>query len=97
MLQDPNGLLWFGGNGGISCFDGHAFSTFRPNTAAAPMGSPPVLALIEDGDGSFLVGFEGGGLSRFDSVRLAFEACRDLPGFGGELVKPLSWVRLRAA
>jgi signal transduction histidine kinase/ligand-binding sensor domain-containing protein len=76
MIQDRRGLLWFGGEGGLSRFDGRSFSTYRPRIAGADLGSTPVVAILEDDDATLLVGLEGGGLYRFDPERGVFEVCR---------------------
>ncbi|BCM93970.1 hypothetical protein IAD21_05865 [Abditibacteriota bacterium] len=62
ILQDSNGQLWFGTDGGVSCYDGKSFKTF---TAKDGLGGDYVTSVLQDNSGYFWFGtFQG--VSRYD-------------------------------
>ena len=66
IVQDREGLMWFGTQEGLNRYDGYEFETFSPepdDTGSRTM--PIVRALYEDRSGVLWVGTDGG-LHRFD-------------------------------
>ncbi len=72
MIQDRNGVLWFGLLGGGICrYDGHSFRTF---TTQDGLPSNDVWTIYEDSRGNLWIGTLGGGLCTYDGkkfVRMA--------------------------
>jgi signal transduction histidine kinase/ligand-binding sensor domain-containing protein len=65
--MDPNGMLWFGTNGGgISRYDGRSFTNF---TMAHGLPDNTILSLGGDRLGNIWIGTSTGGLCRFDGHR----------------------------
>ncbi|MES2317511.1 MAG: two-component regulator propeller domain-containing protein [Pseudomonadota bacterium] len=66
VVQDSEGFMWFGTQGGLSRFDGYRMSTFR-NNANDPhsLAHNWVKVLHVDGQGRLWVGTDGG-LDRYD-------------------------------
>ncbi len=80
ILQDRQGFMWFGTQGGLARYDGYGFTVFKhdrrePSSLAADY----VRALLEDDAGTLWVGTLGGGLSRFDRQTAAFTSYRHDP------------------
>lgn len=64
MLQDRNGNLWFGSDGGgVSMYDGRSFTHF---TEAEGLASNFVWSILEDKSGNLWFGTWGGGVSKYD-------------------------------
>ncbi len=62
LLCDARGVLWVGTTDGLVRYDREK-DTFEP---VPSLGNPTVRALMEDADGSILVGTEGAGVFRLD-------------------------------
>lgn len=74
VLQDRQGLMWFGTQDGLNRYDGYDFTVFDhdpqdPTSLAVGW----VWSLVEDTRGDLWVGTHGGGLHRFLPERNAFE------------------------
>jgi len=66
ILQDREGLMWFGTQEGLNRFDGYEFENFSPDGGDSQSRSIPIVrALHEDRSGVLWVGTDGG-LHRFD-------------------------------
>ena len=62
--MDDSGKLWFGTDGGgVTRFDGSAFTSFTVNQG---LGGNIILSTLEDKEGNLWFGTAGGGLSKFD-------------------------------
>ncbi len=62
--KDRTGNLWFGtSGGGVSKYDGSAFTTFR---AAQGLSNNIVRCIMEDKNGNLWFGTNGGGVSKYD-------------------------------
>ena len=69
ILEDKNGNLWFGTNGGgVSRYDGKSFVHF---TEKEGLTSNYVLSILEDKNGNLWFGTNGGGVSRYDGKSFA--------------------------
>lgn len=62
MLQEPNGVMWFGTTTGLSRYDGKKFTAFTVKDGLADNG---VGAIHQDADGVIWFGTNGG-VSRYD-------------------------------
>lgn len=87
-LQDKTGLMWFGTFGGLSCYDGESFSTYRPQQGGSGAGflaASVVFCLLEDSRGHLWVGTDGGGLARYRPESDSFEVFRAGSSSGASL------------
>jgi signal transduction histidine kinase/ligand-binding sensor domain-containing protein/DNA-binding response OmpR family regulator len=67
ILQDHNGLMWFGTTDGLNKFDGTNFTVYTNNSddqKSIPYND--ITALLEDRTGRLWVGSSGGGLAYYD-------------------------------
>ena len=64
ILQDRNGFMWFGTQGGLSRYDGYRFTTFQhdPNNLNS-LSHNHIRHLFEDPDGMIWIATEGGGIN----------------------------------
>ncbi len=64
ILEDHDGNLWFGtGGGGVSMYDGNAFTHY---TEKEGLSNNIVWTVLEDRNGNLWFGTYGGGISRYD-------------------------------
>ncbi len=67
ILQDHQGYLWVGTQGGLNRYDGYSFHQFLNNPDdPASISFNSITALYEDSSGDLWVGTWGGGLNRYD-------------------------------
>lgn len=73
ILKDRLGLVWFGTEDGLNCFDGVNITVYRhkPNDPKS-LPANEILALYEDKEGNLWIGTSGGSLSRFDRRKNVF-------------------------
>ncbi|OGG51169.1 MAG: hypothetical protein A3F84_19335, partial [Candidatus Handelsmanbacteria bacterium RIFCSPLOWO2_12_FULL_64_10] len=72
ILQDQEGALWFGIEGGVSRYDGKSFISF---TTRDGLAHNLVLKILQDREGILWFGTWGGGVSRYDpSTSLALRS-----------------------
>jgi diguanylate cyclase (GGDEF)-like protein len=72
IVQDREGLMWFGTQEGINRYDGYELKTFGPDSGDNGSKSFPIVrALHEDREGVLWVGTDGG-LHRFDRATSRF-------------------------
>jgi len=67
MLQDSQGFMWFGTEGGLNRYDGYTFTAYKhdpedPNG----LGGNWIQAMLEDDSGTLWIGTSEGGLDRYD-------------------------------
>ncbi|AND71150.1 histidine kinase [Dyella thiooxydans] len=67
VMQDREGMMWFGGSGGVSRYDGVGFTTWvhEPDDPAS-LGSQDVTQLVDAGDGTVWIGTGDAGVDRLD-------------------------------
>ena len=66
ILQDKDGLMWFGTNDGLTRFDGTTLKTWRNTPSdSRSLGNNSIYSLKEDRDGTLYIGTENG-LYAFD-------------------------------
>ena len=73
ILQDSQGLMWFGTQDGLNKYDGYDFTIYKydeldPNSLSDNF----ILSLYEDKSGTVWVGTESGGLNKFDRQAQTF-------------------------
>jgi diguanylate cyclase (GGDEF)-like protein len=92
IAQDGAGFLWFGGQSGLTRWDGYTFRPFVPNRSiAGSLPSSYVNVLHTDRRGRLWVGTTAGGLSRYDEASDSFVNYRAGPaGPGAETVLTLT-------
>lgn len=83
IVQTRDGYLWLGTPTGVARFDGVRFTPFRP----PELTHHNIHALLEDRDGALWIGTYGGGLYRYDGLRV--EAFGPAEGLGSALVRTL--------
>lgn len=72
ILQDHQGFMWFGTDGGLNKYDGYNFTVYR-HDAENPqsLSNGTIMALYEDRSGVLWIGTYGG-LNKFDRENEAF-------------------------
>ncbi len=75
ILQDRDGLMWFGTMDGLNRYDGYNFVVYRhdPDNPNTTLSDNDVRMLFQDSDGGIWVATAGGGLCRYDKSTGAFE------------------------
>ena len=73
IVQDQRGFLWVGTRYGLNRFDGYEFRVYLPDSEDPDtLADAAVTALAAQADGSIWIGFEGGGLARYDPPTARF-------------------------
>ena len=68
MLEDRNGNIWLGMDGGVCRYDGQQFFLY---TESEGLSNNTVTCLAEDKNGYLWVGTRGGGVCRFDGSHIS--------------------------
>ena len=79
LFQDSRGILWAGGDQGLTRLDAQTNEVFTFTHDPADgrsVGSHSIRAIAEDEAGRIWIGSDGGGLGRLDADRNAFEHFR---------------------
>lgn len=73
IIQDKEGLMWFGTMDGLNKYDGYRFTVYRKQPDN-PFSLPDnyITALLEDDKGNFWIGTNTGGLCLFDKKHEKF-------------------------
>lgn len=83
ILQDRDGLMWFGTNDGLTRFDGSSIKTWRNHPSdTLSLGNNTIYALKEDSTGTLYIGTENG-LYAFDKNEESFReilTVKSIPG-----------------
>ena len=80
ILQDRQGLLWFGTSDGLNRFDGYEFTIFYHNTEDdRSLSHRMIRSLWQDDDKGIWVGTGGGGLNFYDNETGNFSHTRHRP------------------
>lgn len=67
IMQDHQGLLWFGTEEGLNRYDGYNWVSYRPDPDDPhSLSNPFTLVLYEDRSGTLWTAGVGGGLDRYD-------------------------------
>lgn len=75
IIQDRNGLVWFGTSDGLNKFDGTNFTVYTHNDSdSSSIPSNHIAALLEDRLGRLWIGTSGGGLAYYNPQQNAFVA-----------------------
>jgi len=67
IIQDYQGLMWFGTEDGLNRYDGYNFKIFKtePNDSNS-IASNYVISIFEDSNGNLWAGTDGGGLNLYN-------------------------------
>ncbi len=84
LFEDRDGMLWIGGDKGVSRFDGRKFETL---TKRDGLSSDLVSAIAQDRDGAVWLGTFGSGLDRFHAGR--FQTFTRREGLAHDTVRAL--------
>ena len=74
ILQDRQGLLWFGTQEGLNRYDGYRFTVHRAREQEGFLRDHDITAMVEDPDGDLWVGTSRG-LYRYDLDTGRFDSC----------------------
>ncbi len=75
ILEDKNGNLWFGTDGGgVSEYDGKSFMHY---TNKEGLSNNSVLSILEDKSGNIWFGTSGGGVSKYDGKSFTYYTDKD--------------------
>ncbi len=87
MLQDSQGMMWFGTDDGLNRFDGYRFTVYWSDPGnPSSISTNRILALFEDSRGVLWVGGDKGGLNRYDRATDSFTHFLNNPADPHELV-----------
>lgn len=74
ILQDNDGYMWFGTEGGLNRWNGYSFTTFSYNsTNPNSIGQGRINCLYLDNEGKIWIGTFQGGISCYDKSTNSFE------------------------
>ncbi len=80
LLQDREGYLWFGTEGGLNRYDGRSFSHYYHDSSAAnSLPGNYIYALAEDPHGDLWIATDGGGVARWERRSDRFTSFRHDP------------------
>jgi signal transduction histidine kinase/ligand-binding sensor domain-containing protein/DNA-binding response OmpR family regulator len=83
ILQDRNGLIWFGTSDGLNKFDGTNFTVYTHNDSdSSSITSNDITALLEDRAGRLWVGTSGGGLVYYNALLNTFVSFEEAGSLG---------------
>ncbi|MEK6571506.1 MAG: two-component regulator propeller domain-containing protein [Bacteroidota bacterium] len=81
ILEDHQGLMWFGTQDGLNLYDGYTFTVFKHDPADTNSISDNwITSLCEDRDGNIWIGTLEGGLNLYPANRDRFIHFRNDPG-----------------
>lgn len=67
ILQDKQGFIWIGTQGGLSRYDGYRFTNYKHSfNNSNSLSKDYINHLYEDRDGMIWIATEGGGIDKFD-------------------------------
>ena len=67
VIQDKQGMLWFGTSDGLNRYDGYRFKVYKNELGNKnSLSNNYVISLLQDRKGHIWIGTYGGGLNRFD-------------------------------
>lgn len=96
ILQDRQGLMWFGTQDGLNRYDGYTFTVYRHRASdSSSLSDNNVLALCNGADGDIWVATENGGVNRYvydqDKFIQYKHDPRDSNSIGGDVVRSLAF------
>ncbi|MEQ8995883.1 MAG: two-component regulator propeller domain-containing protein [Coleofasciculus sp. B1-GNL1-01] len=73
IIQDNQGMMWFGTQDGLNKYDGYNFTVYkRKEDSSISLSDNFILSLYEDHLGTIWIGTENGGLNEFDRTTEKF-------------------------
>ena len=109
VLQDSEGLMWFGTENGLNSYDGYEFRHFkRERGNPAALSNDFIFDVVEGADGSLWLATNGGGLANLDrksgTVRTYRHDANDVGTIAGNVIRRLHvddagmvWIGTRGA
>ncbi|WP_185154143.1 two-component regulator propeller domain-containing protein [Fulvivirga sp. M361] len=91
IIQDQDGILWFGTRDGLNQYDGTGFKVFRNDISdGESISNNDILDLEVDADGDLWVATYNG-LNLYDSKRMKFRRFKNIPGDSATLSNNTVW------
>ncbi len=92
IIQDSQGLIWFGTQDGLNKYDGYEITVYKPKpNDPTSLSHNLIWTLLEDRSGALWIGTDGGGLDRFDREIGTFTHYRMIPGDPYSLSSDFVW------
>ncbi len=86
IMQDQQGFLWIGTQGGLCRFDGYSFKVYKHKPGdSRSLSHNTVRSLLKDARGNLWIGTQDRGLNRFDPLTETFVRFRHDPEAKGGL------------
>lgn len=74
LLQDKDGFIWMGTQGGLNCFNGYSVRSFQQESGnIRSLSDDYIQCIAEDEEGRLLIGTMGGGLNVFNRETELFD------------------------
>ena len=81
ILQDQKGFIWIGTQDGLNKYDGYSFKVYNNNPLDSnSLADNFINHMCEDHNGIIWIGYNGGGLDRFDPSTEMFTHFNHVPG-----------------
>ena len=81
VIQDSKGFLWFGTQDGLNKYDGHSFTIYNNDPLDTNSLSDNFIQdITEDEEGILWIGYNTGGMDRFDPDNEIFTHYKNRPG-----------------
>lgn len=80
ILQDSDGLMWFGTENGLNSYNGYDFEHYKQERGnPEALGSDYIYDIEEDQDGNLWIATNGGGVAKMSKSTRRFETFRHDP------------------
>ncbi len=87
IIQDKDGLMWFGTRDGLCRYDGYAVKVFRNTSESSSISGNRIMAIAEDNSGFLWIGTYQNGLNRFDKKKNSFTKFGSSEGIGNQVYR----------
>jgi len=81
VIQDSKGFIWIGTQDGLNKYDGHSFTVYNSDPLDSnSMSDNFIQDITEDREGILWIGYNSGGMDRFDPDNEIFTHYKNRPG-----------------